>query len=430
MSLRFAMIAAAALTAACAPIPPLTTLPPAAPGATVGYASPKYSDGRRWLCRPDLPTDRCRVDLTTTEIHADGSRAVVLHPRPAHTKVDCFYVYPTVDLGVFPGNHTDFEDLEPMAGTTEAQVALLGEVCDLYVPLYRQITIGTYLFGEAQREQRLAVAFSDVADAFAHYLGQYNHGRPIVLIGHSQGAEMVARLLRRFFDDDPALRARLLVAMPIGGWVEVPRGRLTGGTFANIPVCTRPDELGCVVAFHTHRAGSPVSPYSWAPKPGNEAVCVNPASVDRNERRWFSGAYFPVKGSTLRELRGNRRGHDPVRGLPGALCRALRGGARRLPLPRGRGGAGDGGRAPGADRSRRARAQHGDGAPHPRLPVRGGRSRRHGRAEGGGAPLRAHLARARSLGSYGVFSTGLPRPRRAPPPLGARPAGGGRSAGA
>jgi hypothetical protein len=270
----------------------------------VGYASPLYADGRKWLCRPDLPADPCRVDLTTTEIQPDGTRTIVRHAPAAHAKVDCFYVYPTVDLRPVPDNHTDFDDLEPMAGTTEAQVALLGQVCDLYVPLYRQVTIGTYLFGEEQREQRLAVAFSDVADAFAHYLGQYNHGRPIALIGHSQGAEMVARLLHRFFDDDPALRARLLVAMPIGGWVDVPRGRVAGGTFANIPVCTKPDELGCVVAFHTHREGASVSSHGWFPKPGNETVCVNPASVDRNERSWFSAVYFPVKGRALRLLHG------------------------------------------------------------------------------------------------------------------------------
>ncbi len=297
-----ASLAAASL--ACAPIPALTAMPPVTPGGAAGYASPKYADGSRWLCRPDLPADRCRIDLTATEIHPDGSRTIVPHAPATANKVDCFYVYPTVDFDDVPGNHTDFDDLEPMAGTTAAQVARLSEVCDLYAPLYRQITIGTYFFGAEQRERRLAVAFSDVADAFAHYLGQYNRGRPIALIGHSQGAEMVTRLLRRFFDDDPALRARLLVAMPIGGWVEAPKGRTTGGTFTNLPVCTRPDELGCVVAYHTYREGSEVTPGSWGPKPGNEAVCVNPTSVDRNERRWFSGTYLPANARAQRLLTG------------------------------------------------------------------------------------------------------------------------------
>src|SRR5262249_5186790 len=159
-----------------------------------------------------LPSDHCRVDLAATEIHPDRSRSVQRHVPAATPKVDCFYVYPTVDLGVIPDNHTDFSDLEPMSTTAAAQVARLGEVCHLYAPIYRQVPIGAYLGGDEAREARLAVAFSDVADAFLHYLGQHNHGRKIVLVGHSQGAEMVVRLLRRFFDGDPALRERLLLA--------------------------------------------------------------------------------------------------------------------------------------------------------------------------------------------------------------------------
>jgi hypothetical protein len=135
-----------------------------------------------------------------------------------------------------------------------------------------------------------------VADAFAHYLGQYNQGRPIVLVGHSQGAEMVVRLLRRFFEGegDSALRGRLLLAMPIGGNVEVPAGKLTGGTFATLPVCTRPDETGCVVAFRTHRAGSKVDPGFSTPSPGHTSVCVSPAGVDTTEKRAFSRTYLPA----------------------------------------------------------------------------------------------------------------------------------------
>jgi hypothetical protein len=167
-------------------------------------------------------------------------------------------------------------------------------VCDLYVPLYRQVTIGAYVFGAEAREARLAVAFSDVADAFAHYLGQYNHGRKIVLVGHSQGAEMVVRLLRRFFEEDPALRDRLLVAMAIGGNVEVPPGRLSGATLPTIPLCSKPDELGCVVAYQTRRSGNDKSPGGLGPHAGNETACVNPAGVGSTERRPFSRTYLPM----------------------------------------------------------------------------------------------------------------------------------------
>jgi hypothetical protein len=302
-SLRGTLLVTASLATACS-FPAQTITPTGAVSVTTRYSSPKYADPKEWLCRPDLPESRCRADLGATEIHADHSRAPAPHAPAAAPKVDCFYVYPTVDLGAIPDNHTDFTDLEPMTRATLAQAARFSEVCDVYVPLYRQITIGTYFFGAEGRERRLEIAFSDIADAFAHYLGQHNHGRKIVLLGHSQGAEMVVRLLQRFFDEDPALRERLLVAMAIGGRVEVPKGQVTGGTFTSVPVCTGPDELGCVIAYRSYRAGGKVSTALGAPPAGRESVCVNPASVDRNERHTLSRTYFPSGGRSGRAIEG------------------------------------------------------------------------------------------------------------------------------
>jgi hypothetical protein len=304
-------VALAALPAilGCAELPPATELPaPARPGYE-GYSSAKYADGRAWLCRPDLADDRCRADLTATEIHADGSRTILPFTPAADPKVDCFYVYPTVDLGLRPANHTDFTDVGPMANTTIAQVGRLGEVCRLFAPLYRQVTIGTYVFEWGTRDRRLSIAFSDVADAFAHYLGQYNQGRKIVLIGHSQGAEMVSRLVRRFFEGDPLLRERLLLALPIGGDVDVPPGRVAGGTFPTVPVCTRPDETGCVIAYRSHHGGEVPSPGRSAPPPGREVVCVNPASLDAGSvggsaARPFARTIFPTTGRARGLLHG------------------------------------------------------------------------------------------------------------------------------
>ena len=99
-------------------------------------------------------------------------------------------------------------------------------------------------------------------------MGQYNRGRKVVLIGHSQGADMIARLLQRVFDKDPAMRERLLLALPIGGPVEAAQGKLTGGNFENIPLCSRPDEQGCVVAFRTFRKEANPATGLFPAKPG------------------------------------------------------------------------------------------------------------------------------------------------------------------
>ena len=258
----------------------------------MGYVSPQYRDPAKWLCLPGR-ADSCKRDLTATEIRADGSRVVLPQSVASNAPIDCFYVYPTVDMRLLVAeNHDEFSDLKPMVSVTAAQAALFGQVCSLYVPLYRQATLGTYLRNAKQREDGLAVAFSDVADAFLHYMANYNRGRKIVLLGHSQGAEMVKRLLVRFFDEDPAMRDRLLVAMPIGGDFNVPVGQTTGGTFRNLRFCTKDAELGCVVAYRSYRDDAEVGNLQPVPK-GRQAVCVNPGNVvDQGERAPLQ-AFFP-----------------------------------------------------------------------------------------------------------------------------------------
>jgi hypothetical protein len=282
------------LLASCAhPLPPATPLPVLNSPYT-GYSSPTYHNTSMWVCLPGRVGDACNHDLSATEIRADGSHSVVPLQVDDDAPVDCFYVYPTVDLSLGSGNHQDFSDAKAIEAAAEAQIAEFGQVCRVYVPFYRQITGGTYLLADAKlREQALAVAYSDVADAFLHYLSNYNQGRKIVLIGHSQGAEMVVRLLRNYFDNDPQLRQRLLFGMPIGGTVQTPLGHTSGATFKNLPYCSRGGETGCIVAYNSYRQHDGPFAHIEEAAPGNEMVCVNPASFGEPGQRVFLQTYVP-----------------------------------------------------------------------------------------------------------------------------------------
>lgn len=296
----------AALLLGCAEAPPRAapTPPPGLVSPFTRYASAHYADPSAWLCLPGRE-DACAGDLDATELAADGTRAVVRDRRSEHAdEVDCFYVYPTVDMSVAPANHQDFGDVAPMTRATVAQAARFRSVCRLFVPLYRQVTLGTYFRAPEAREPYFQVASSDVTEAFLHYLGTFNGGRKIVLIGHSQGAEMVTRLLARFFDQDPALRARLLVAIALGGHLEVARGSATGGTFVNLPMCSRPGEVGCVVAYRSYLADQPVDPGTEIPPAGRETMCVDPASLDSGAPRPFARSCLPVGDRFASRLRG------------------------------------------------------------------------------------------------------------------------------
>jgi hypothetical protein len=264
----------------------------------------RYESSHAWLCLPGR-SDECAGDLSATELHADGTRTIEASPPPAASpKADCFYVYPTVDMSLIPGNHDDFLDRAPMAMATVAQAARFRETCALYVPFYRQVTIGSYLQPRRDLDGRLAFAFSDVDAAFEVYLQKYNHGRPIVLLGHSQGADMIARLVTKYFDGDPAMRARLVVATPIGAEVAVAKGSASRGTFVNVPACTRASETGCVIAYRSHAAGDAVDPGRAKPPAGYETLCVNPGDVEHNTMHAMSRAYLPITDRTRRRMRG------------------------------------------------------------------------------------------------------------------------------
>lgn len=246
--------------------------------------------GTTWLCRPGMADDPCTADLTSTAVGRNGSA----HPEPAavarHPKVDCFYVYPTIS-----GESTINSDLA--IGVRQAEVAIaqasrFSQICRVYAPVYRQITLSALKHpGRITRADAL-IAYDSVLSAFHTYLAHYNHGRGIVFIGHSQGASILIKLLQDQVDDRPALRRRLVSAILLGGNVTVAKGRTVGGDFKHIPLCTSTTQTRCVVAYSTFASKPPKNSQfarttsdagvtllaPRAPAADIAIACVNPAA--------------------------------------------------------------------------------------------------------------------------------------------------------
>jgi Protein of unknown function (DUF3089) len=101
---------------------------------------------------------------------------------------------------------------------------------------------------------------------------------------------MLIRLLQTQVDPSPSLRKRMVTAILLGGNVQVPTGRLVGGSFRNIPACSAASQTGCVIAYSSFgspppansafgRAGSGVSLLSGQGAAGSQqVVCVNPVT--------------------------------------------------------------------------------------------------------------------------------------------------------
>jgi len=265
-----------------------------------GYSSATYTDPAHWLCRPDKD-DVCDTDMDATSIKANGKTKVEHFRAAKKPKIDCFYVYPTISTD--PTGNSDFtpgDDQELFV--VRQQAARLGTVCRVFAPVYRQVTLTALL--ARLRNQPIpsdsALAYADVVDAWKHYVANDNQGRGVVLIGHSQGAGILVRLIKDEIDPSAELRDRLVSAMLLGTSLQVPVGADVGGDFANIPLCRSARDTGCAISYASFRSTAPPpanSLFGLSRGPGLKAACTNPAALAGGAKALHP--YFPTNGRSL-----------------------------------------------------------------------------------------------------------------------------------
>ncbi|HEY0231940.1 MAG TPA: DUF3089 domain-containing protein, partial [Dokdonella sp.] len=242
-----------------------------------------YAKAENWLCRPGRD-DACAVDLSTTIVAADATLTRTVFHADADAPIDCFYLYPTVSRDQSP--NSDMQPGDEERGVVRQQFARFAAVCRPFAPLYRQMTVMQLrkaIAGEGAGDH--ALAYGDVIDAWTYYLQHDNHGRGVVLVGHSQGAGMLTRLLLEKFDGTP-LQKQLVSAIIAGADIEVPKGRDVGGTFKTIALCRSPAQTGCVISYDAFRASSPPGADSILEPPADptlQRACTNPANLAGGE---------------------------------------------------------------------------------------------------------------------------------------------------
>jgi hypothetical protein len=282
--------------AALAVLAPQLLAPCEAQTAGAGQA-----EGQHWLCRPGA-SDACAVDMSTTIVGGDGTLTPEGWSADPDAPVDCFYVYPTVST-----DRTTYSDLTPdpaELNVVRTQFARFASKCRLYAPLYRQVTLGAVARGLKSGSlvpPDRGPGYEDVRDAWHAYLAHDNHGRGVVLIGHSQGAYVLMELIRREIDGKP-VQSRLVSAILAGANVPVARGRDVGGAFQHIPLCRSAAQTGCVIAYASFRSTAPPSSDALFGRVADEdqaAACTNPASLAGG-----SGALHVYLASTGRTIIG------------------------------------------------------------------------------------------------------------------------------
>lgn len=204
--------------------------------------APDYRKAAAWVSRPG-------------NAGADPARWAPAGFRPApHPAAALFFVPPTAFLESRRWN-APLDDADTNARLdhlVRMQASLFNGSAEIWVPRYRQATLGAFLKPGADADRALAVAYGDVVRAFDAFLAAHPGNGPVILAGHSQGSRHLLRLLH---ERGAALRPRL-VAVYVAGW---PVALDSDVRALGLPPCTAAGETGCFLAWQSFAADGDIA---------------------------------------------------------------------------------------------------------------------------------------------------------------------------
>lgn len=155
----------------------------------------------------------------------------------------------------------------------------------IFAPRYRQSSLYTQLTLRDDARDARAFPYRDIRAAFDHYRATWDQGRPLILAGVGQGAELVDRLAADLIAEDPTIQDRLAAVYVMDAIIPAQ----SHGPSSSLPACTQRDQAGCIVAWAQEREGDEDAArqrlsraHIWnargvlEPLGGRAALCVNP----------------------------------------------------------------------------------------------------------------------------------------------------------
>lgn len=215
---------------------------------------------------------------------------------------DLFIVCPTVDLGTGGNKNMSLADNEAKKnfyGALNMERGIYEQHCRMYAPYYRQAVLADYDLPANEAEPYFNLAYKDVRAAFVYYMQHENNGRPFVLAGFSQGAEMCLRLLKEFGNED--FVKNNIVACYAIGWRFTPQ---EAEKYPYIQPAKCADDLGKVIIFNSE---APEVTSSAIVPEGVKTFAINPLTWSCGSQKALktlnAGACFTdYSGAVVREV--------------------------------------------------------------------------------------------------------------------------------
>ncbi|HPG10929.1 MAG TPA: DUF3089 domain-containing protein [Chitinophagaceae bacterium] len=227
---------------------------------------PHYNSLNYWAAHPWKwdPSDSIPAPLKN-EILDSLADVFFIHPTTFTDKKDEHIANAQID-DAYINAKTDYSSIL-------FQASVFNVSCRVFAPRYRQAHIQNFFSKDSVKSKAaFAIAYADIKSAFEYYLLHYNHDRPIIIAGHSQGALMAEKLLHDYFENKPL--EKQLVAAYIIGW-PVPKTY-----FKDLPMCSDSSQTGCICSWRTLRKNYVPS---YLKNENGNAWVTNPLSWTMNE---------------------------------------------------------------------------------------------------------------------------------------------------
>lgn len=248
-----------------------------------------YEDPAMWYSRPGLGAgnDLARWQPTfAADTDADPEQTAAAPTGTEASDVPqfaVFFVHPTSYLDRSSWNAPLDDDTAQDRAKTfiKGFASPFNRASEIWAPRYRQATFGAFLTGAPEGQQALDAAYRDVSQAFDYFIGSIDPDMPIVLAGHSQGADHILRLLRERIAGTP-LQGRIAMVYPIGWPISVAHDLPALG----LPACATAEQSGCIMGWVSF--AEPADPgmlldvfeaspgFDGQPRNEDTMLCVNP----------------------------------------------------------------------------------------------------------------------------------------------------------
>lgn len=203
-------------------------------------------------------------------------------PEGDQKAVDVVYLYPTVyGTVVEPEDEVaDIGDITMRIGaafSVATQASVFEESCNVYAPVYRQLTVSCLLdLIEDNHEAMLYIASKDLYRMLDHYFEHYNKGKPFILAGHSQGSVWLTVILEDYMKEHPEYLKNMVAAYVIG--YSVTEEYLAKNP--HLKFASTDKDTGVIVSYNTEGPGNK-DQYNCVVREG--AVCINPINWKRDD---------------------------------------------------------------------------------------------------------------------------------------------------